>query len=729
MHEGIELSWVFSVLRRKAKLIIGFFLLTALVAYFVVSSMEPVYNATAVLLVQPSKDARSSEVNVLTAGERLALTYSQVVRGREVMKKAIDTLGIEMSPGSLASRVTAESVRETQLLRLTVTDSTPERAALLANTIANTFTKHINELTTERYAASLDSVKGKMDEVQADIDEVQAQITSLSENRAATSAELDQLNAVLNGYTENYNDLKREYQNNQLAVGQINESFKIIEEASAEPGASVGLKTATVTLLFGDPSNASAASSNPNNDQWAKTYMEILTSRPVLAQAAEQLGMQSAEELQSASIRLETVPGTQVLRLRADDADGEQAVRIANTVAEVFIAHTHAILAAPSNERLTIMQAQMDENTQKIAQVQDQIKLASTTFLDTEMKVKRLESNLADLRSDYRDLQLDYQQQMVAASEKADTVVLSEPAVAPRDPVQDPQTYTALAGIVGLLLGVGLAFVIELLEDRIRTRQDVQAKLGVKLLGTVTDIEAKGPELMMTGNPGSPYAEDFRKLAINLRLESVNNPFSILLITSPGPREGKSTVLANLAMALARTGISVVAVDANLQSPGLHEVFGIQRRKGLTEAYASGGSDVNLQPTRIENLKVLTAGSDMLIDSTELLNSPRLSDLLHKIASQANIVIVDSPPVTMADTRILASITDGAVMVLRSGVTQGTDAREAIETLRGTRVNLVGVILNGQPGTNRSFLRGKLDPRTWFKQPGETLARLFQRSR
>jgi capsular exopolysaccharide synthesis family protein len=290
-------------------------------------------------------------------------------------------------------------------------------------------------------------------------------------------------------------------------------------------------------------------------------------------------------------------------------------------------------------------------------------------------------------------------------------------------------TYTALAAIVGLMLGIGLAFLIEMLEDRIRTRQDVQVKLGTKLLGTVTDMDTKGQDLVMTSLPGSQTAEDFRKLAINLRLESVNNPFSILLVTSPGPKEGKSTVLANLAMALARTGISVVAVDANLQSPGLHEVFGIQRRKGLTEAYTSGGTEVNLQPTRIENLKVLTSGSDMLIDSTELLNSPRLSDLLHKIASQANIVIVDSPPLTMADSRILASITDGAVVVLRSGHTQGAAAREAIETLRGTRVNLVGVILNGQPGTKRSILPGWLNLRALFKQPGETLARMFQRSR
>ena len=130
-QDGVELRWIFEVLRRRWWVIVGCTILTTAAAFALISLSTPVYEATATLLIQPAQNARSSEVNLLVAGERLALTYSQMLKSQPVVQSVILQEDLQMSPNQLAEKITAVPVPDTQLMRLTVSDTSADRAAFL----------------------------------------------------------------------------------------------------------------------------------------------------------------------------------------------------------------------------------------------------------------------------------------------------------------------------------------------------------------------------------------------------------------------------------------------------------------------------------------------------------------------------------------------------------------------------------------------------------------------
>ena len=139
-EEPLELRGLFTVIRRRAWLIIGCILLALVVAFGITSRMPPTYEATTTLMVGPAEEKSTSEYNTLMAGERLALTYGQMLKEPSTLRAAISRLGLDETPETLAKRIKTETIKDTQLVRVTARDSSPGRAALVANTIAEIFT-------------------------------------------------------------------------------------------------------------------------------------------------------------------------------------------------------------------------------------------------------------------------------------------------------------------------------------------------------------------------------------------------------------------------------------------------------------------------------------------------------------------------------------------------------------------------------------------------------------
>lgn len=162
-ENGIEIRWLLNVILRRWWLIAGLAVLTGVVAFLVTSWMPPVYEASATLLVSPNADSNTSEYTVLITGERLALTYSQMLKGWTVLEAVIKKLNLTDTPTSLAANITAVPIANTQLIRLTVKSSSPAKAALLANTIAEAFVAHVRTLSVERYADSMNTTQEKME--------------------------------------------------------------------------------------------------------------------------------------------------------------------------------------------------------------------------------------------------------------------------------------------------------------------------------------------------------------------------------------------------------------------------------------------------------------------------------------------------------------------------------------------------------------------------------------
>ncbi|MDQ3812283.1 MAG: CpsD/CapB family tyrosine-protein kinase [Chloroflexota bacterium] len=199
--------------------------------------------------------------------------------------------------------------------------------------------------------------------------------------------------------------------------------------------------------------------------------------------------------------------------------------------------------------------------------------------------------------------------------------------------------------------------------------------------------------LVMLAASHSPAAEAYRALAANLQFSYVDNPLHVIGVTSAGPGEGKSTAVANLAVALAEGGRQVIAIDADLRHPELHSLFGLDNNDdGLSTALVSE-MPLPLQHTGAPGVRVLAAGPAPA-NPVELLASRRLDRVLAQARSEADYVLVDSAPAgALADAAVLAPRLGGILLVVSAGRTRRELARRAREQLERVRANLLGVVL------------------------------------
>ncbi len=277
------------------------------------------------------------------------------------------------------------------------------------------------------------------------------------------------------------------------------------------------------------------------------------------------------------------------------------------------------------------------------------------------------------------------------------------------------------------------------------------------------NIKGKERELIAQAYPRSSVAEAFRVIRTNLQFTiSSNKPVQTIIVTSPGPGEGKTFVLANLAVTIAHMGKKVIAVDTNLRHPQLHEFFKLNNEPGFTNLFLVRGKraprapgiwgvylpeelpDLEgfIQPTKVEGLRVLTCGSHVP-HPTEFLSSPRIPFLIEELKKKADMVLFDSAPVLgVADATIVAHKVDGVILVLEAGHTQPEALVEAKEALSKANTDILGVVLNrvelGRRGGYYHYRypyyyadegEGKQpEQRSYFSQIRQGISRLLKRS-
>lgn len=267
-------------------------------------------------------------------------------------------------------------------------------------------------------------------------------------------------------------------------------------------------------------------------------------------------------------------------------------------------------------------------------------------------------------------------------------------------PVRPNVPQAVLIGIVaGLLLGLGLALVLEFLDSSVTSQQEIEERLGLSFLGfvpTIPDRPAGGvKDLYMHQEPKSLIAECTRVIRTNLLFMSPDKPFKRMLITSSGPQEGKSTTVINLGIAMAQSGNRVLLVDTDMRRPRLHKVFGVPNDIGVSSLLVGDGHiDSAIKTTEVPGLFLLSCGP-VPPNPAELLHTKAFSDLLEQLGTRFDRIILDSPPVgAVSDAVVLATLVDGVVMVLKAGKTQSDTARRTVRMLRDVKAPLFGAVLN-----------------------------------
>jgi non-specific protein-tyrosine kinase len=307
-------------------------------------------------------------------------------------------------------------------------------------------------------------------------------------------------------------------------------------------------------------------------------------------------------------------------------------------------------------------------------------------------------------------------------------------AVEPRDKIEidifdEPQpgtlsrprtaTNTAAGAVLGMLLGLVTIFLLEYLDDTLKGQESVDRFVKLPTVGTIPRIAGPGTpggrtfarrssggavamthsggngRLINHRNPKSPIAEAYRQLRTNIQFASLDKPLKTILFTSAGPQEGKSTTLANLAIAIAQTGSTVIAVDCDLRRPTLHQLFGVKNTAGLTTLMVDPSlEDLHTQETEVPNLLVLPTGP-IPPNPSELLGSRRMTEIIERLKGEADYVLFDTPPVAaVTDAAVLATRVDGVLLVVMANKTKRELAQKARAALEKVGANVIGVVLN-----------------------------------
>jgi len=205
--------------------------------------------------------------------------------------------------------------------------------------------------------------------------------------------------------------------------------------------------------------------------------------------------------------------------------------------------------------------------------------------------------------------------------------------------------------------------------------------------------------LITITNPRSPIAEAYRSLRTNLEFSSLDRPLRTLIVTSAGPEEGKSTTLANLAVAMASADKQVILVDCDLRRPSLHRIFDVRNGVGLTTMIVNDEALRNppFQQTGVSNLWLLPSGP-LPPNPSELLGSRRMEDIIASLTEKADVVLFDAPPIiAVTDAAVLSSKVDGVLLVINAGKTKREHAQRAKALLEKVNARLVGAVLNNVP--------------------------------
>jgi capsular exopolysaccharide synthesis family protein len=320
-----------------------------------------------------------------------------------------------------------------------------------------------------------------------------------------------------------------------------------------------------------------------------------------------------------------------------------------------------------------------------------------TTYQQLQRDRDRMQESQRDFHKELRHLRL--REQAVGPPAR-----LHSEAGLPNSPIRPRMKLNLLvAAALGLIFGVGMACLREMMDDRLYTSQQAEQLLGLPILGRVPIFPRRAPALIPVYRE-STVKDSFRRLRAGLAIAGSAEPIQSLMVTSATSGEGKSTTAANLAVAAALQGQRVILVDTDLRNPSLSPFFGVRTEPGVSNVLLDGCpiSDA-LHITDVPGLLLLPAGPPVQ-NAAELLAGPRMATLVQNLQELADLVILDTPPcLPVADAEVLGTRVDASLLVVGLGRTQKDAVRMAQELLDQSQVRLMGAVLNRMKANDRGY--------------------------
>lgn len=612
-------------------------------------------------------------------------TQYQIIRSRSVAGRVVDRLGLatdlrflgvdriedperrrlmleRIDPVSrVQSRVRVDPVKDSRIVRLSIQDTDPKRAALIANAYAEAYIQY-----------NLDRR----------IDTTRAASTWLSDQLGDLKVQLEKSEVTLHEFKRDNDILAASFEDRKTIASQrivaLNDTLTRVRTRRAELEARARtLADARRRVEQGDTEALESIPAVAGSSTLATLKLQLLTARQEQAAAYERYLDQHPRRAE--------VDTKVELAQRAVDAEVRKLVRVAEAELREVADTEHeltGLIAGAQREAFEVNKREVDYR--RLAREQENNQRLYDIVL------QRLKE--ADL----------------AAMLRTNNVQLLDSALVPKLPVKPNRKVILLVAVlIGLAGGVGLAVLFEQLDSSVKTHDDVEKELGLPFLGIVPTIREEGQEQLSEGErgrnrdlhshrrPKSSVAECVRSVRTNLLFMTPDKPLRRLLVTSSSPQEGKTTVATNIAIAMAQSGSRVLLVDSDMRRPRVHRAFGLPNDVGLSSAILQQTRlDEAVQQTVVPNLSVLACGP-IPPNPSELLHTARFKQLVQEMEGRFDRVIFDSPPVAaVTDALVLAAEVDGVVLVIKSGRTPRELAVRTRHALDDVNARIFGVVLN-----------------------------------
>jgi capsular exopolysaccharide synthesis family protein len=502
-------------------------------------------------------------------------------------------------------------------------------------------------------------------------------------------------------------------------------------------------------VMINEARTPSAANYNDilASERVARTYADLMKRDSVMAEAFVRLGLDPAlVGSQITAVTVSPVRDTQLVALTIEGPNPQLVAAVANTLPAVFVDELRKIQSSRFAESKASLGQQLDEMSRQVETTKLRLgELEQQRTAQEEMEYTQLSGALTQYQTSYANLLQSFETLRLTEAQSTDSVVLMEAAAVPTAPVR-PRVLvnTLLAAVVGALAALGIVFLLEYLDDRVQTPEDLQRIANVPVLGAigVTPSASRNPSaahafrrgtrsgegmqagtpalrgapdlvpageaaeavLISVSDPRHPIVEAYRRLRTNLQYYNLDASLTSLLLTSAEAGEGKSSSSANLAVVMAQSGVRVILVDADLRKPRQHRIFGVARQPGLAEALRGGFAPELLRPVPgVPNLRLLTSG-ETVPNPAEVLGSQRMRQLVEQLHAEADFVIFDTPPLlAVTDAQIVGHLVDGALLVINSQKTSAGAVHRALESLAQVNVPVMGAVLNRLSGAGRSY--------------------------
>ncbi|MEO0094442.1 MAG: polysaccharide biosynthesis tyrosine autokinase [candidate division WOR-3 bacterium] len=587
-------------------------------------------------------------------------------------------LDTEMATEDLMHNISVAQIKNTSLVLLKARATIPELAAKIANALSQEYILFTLESLRESARGSKEFIESQIKIFGMELDSAEEKLRQYKQQAGVfllseTAKEI--INAVAQFEVEK-----------EKAVVELHEtesSIKKIENELAKDEASYGYYKKMASF-------------------------PTISSSPLIIKLKEQLKNLEIQkqEYQNDPLKLKEIQA-QISKVEQEINQTSKQIALAGPSVGDPVFQSLITNIINSETRLIALQSRIDALNQTIEKHNRRLK----QLPETEVNLAQLERQKKANEEIYTMLLSKLEESKIAEAMQISQARIIDHAIVPDRPVEPKPKQNAVLGfLLGLLIGIGGAFLMEYIDTSVKTTKDIEELTGISVLATVPFVKNKHQiDIPTVNEPNSDIAEAYRILRTNLSFSSATRPINSLLITSTLPQEGKTTTCINLGITLSQQGHKVIILDCDFRRPKLHNYF-----KNIVKDNHNGLTDILINriklkdgiiKSEIENLYFITSGT-IPANPAELLGSNRMAEVLNDLKKDFEYILIDAPPALgIADARILGKICDAILVVVMSGKTSRDAVVEVKDELERAGEKIIGYILNGVNLTERYYRR------------------------